>query len=131
MWANTNKMTFNTSKFEHLHFGQPEDISYTTPSGTQITNTGETRDLGITMSESLQFTNQIKNIVSKAKCMSGWIQRTFFNRQPGLMKILLKSLVISNLEYGAALWSPSTPGSIAMIENIQRNFTSKIISFKT
>ena len=30
LWATTNKMTFNSGKFEHLHFGQPEDISYTT-----------------------------------------------------------------------------------------------------
>ena len=61
-------------KFEHLRFGQPEDISYTTPSEGRITSTRAIRGLGITISESLQFTNHIKNMFSKVKQISGWIR---------------------------------------------------------
>ena len=46
------------------------------------------------------------------------------------MLTLLKTLVISKVEYASVLWSPSDQKNIANLENIQRRFTSKIAIFR-
>ena len=42
------------------------------------------------------------------------------------MMALFKSLVLSRLEYGCQLWSPTSVNQINAIENIQRKFTKHI-----
>ena len=54
------------------------------------------------------------------------VLRVFQSRQRSLMLTLLKSLVISLLEYFCQLWIPWTVKDIQAIEAIHRTFTYKI-----
>ena len=56
----------------------------------------------------------------------GWMLRVFQSRQCSLMLTLLKSLVISLLEYCCQLWNPWKAKDIQAIEAIQWTFTYKI-----
>ena len=55
-----------------------------------------------------------------------WILRTFDCRDQKSMTTLYKATVLPLLEYCSQLWCPNRTGDIRKIENIQRNFTSKI-----
>ena len=52
--------------------------------------------------------------------------RTFRKRSRATMMTIWKSLVQPKLDYCSQLWSPSDQASIALLEGVQRSFTSKI-----
>ena len=101
-------------------------VKYNTPSGTPIKRKHAVKDLGVTMQDNLRFDTHIQNIVTKGHQMSGWVLRTIKSRKTIPMKVLLKSLVISQLEYACPLWTGLSLGDIQQLESIQRSFTNKI-----
>ena len=132
-WAATNNMSFNESKFVALRYGNDKEIKeqtcYITGDGkTEITETKQTRDLGIIMSDSAKFTDHINKVAKEAKRLSGWILRTFKSRDITCMLTLYKSLILPKMEYCCQLWNPASIGEIETLESIQRSFTSKILS---
>ena len=58
--------------------------------------------------------------------MTGWILRTIHSRETTTMVTLLKSLVLSQLDYASQLWSSHLLKSIYLIEKVQRSFTKHI-----
>ena len=46
------------------------------------------------------------------------------------MKTLLQTMVVSQLEYGCVIWSPTDQQTIDEIESIQKDYTKKISIFK-
>ena len=76
-----------------------------------------------------RFAEHIKLIVEEAKKLSGYILRTFRTRERGPMVTLLKSLIISKLEYACVVWAPRERKLIKMIEDVQRKFTSRLGCF--
>ena len=73
-------MALNGDKFEHLHiennFHQIKP-RYTDPSGNIIEEKEHIIYLFVTVSNDLTWTKHIEEVVSKARTMSGWAQRTF------------------------------------------------------
>ena len=115
-------MTFNEAKFEGMAFGTGTRTShYQTPSGHDIVSKETIKDLGITMEKSLSFHTRI----------AGWALQTFRSRDITLMLTLLKSLVVSQMEYGCVVWSPYDQRNINLLESVQRRFTSKFSCFQT
>ena len=129
-WANRNKMKFNCNKFEAIDYHDKEQdetyFKYKTMNGNSIERKKQVRDLGITMSCDVMFTENIATMVKTAKRQSGWILRTFSSREPVLMLTLLKSLVIPLVEYCCQLWCPYKMSEIQKLEDVQRYFTRKI-----
>ena len=131
-WSDDNNFDFNEKKFEHLSYGRSDlETSYHTPNANPIKKNDPVRDLGVHFSPTGTFSEHIKIIVAEAKKISGYILRTFRTRERGPMLTLLKSLVVSKLEYACVLWSPTDKRSIRILENVQRRFTSKIGGFYT
>ena len=129
-WSTDNNMTFNDSKFELLRYGPNQDIkcstSYLRRDGEKIEEKEHVRDLGVTMSNSANFTEHIEKVVESARDMCSWILRTFKSRSPELMLTTWKSLVLPILDYCSQLWCPISKGEIRKLERIQQSFTRKI-----
>ena len=129
-WAHVNGMLFNEKKFDHMALGtQIRVVKYNTPSGTPIKRKHAVKDLGFTMQDNLWFDTHIQNIVTKGHQMSGWVLRTIKSRKTIPMKVLLKSLVISQLEYACLLWGPFNQKQINQLESVQKRFTSRFACF--
>ena len=79
------------------------------------------------MSASAKFDFHINTIIKAAQIMSAWVLGTFMTRKTLPMLILLKTLIVSKVEYASILWSPSDQRNIANIENIQSRFTRKMV----
>ena len=105
-WADKNNMEYNGDKFEGMQYGNNEPQAYTTPNLQNIDTQMQVNDLGVIMSKDLTFSLHINNIVAKGHRMSGWILRTVKSRRDDYMKRLLKTLVVSQMEYCCVLWSP-------------------------
>ena len=130
-WCSKNNMQLNEKKFESISIGQSDrNVSYITPSGEEIEIKHVVRDLGIEMQDNLTFNAHIITVATKGHKMENWILRTFISRNLTTMKILLKSIVVPQTEYGSVIWGPFDQGQINLLEKIQKRFTNKIAEFQ-
>ena len=129
-WARKNNATFNPGKFECVRYGRHAEIknstSYVSSNGSTIDSSENVRDLGVQMSSDATFTVHIENIVTSASRKCSWILRTFKTRDRAAMVTLWKALVAPTLDYCCQLWSPSKPGQITALENVQNYFSKRI-----
>ncbi len=131
-WATNNNMVFNSQKFNYLSFSSKVSITntsvhaYISPKMNLIDHVDHLKDLGIIMSSNCSFEQHIVELSKRCSSLSGWILRTFSSREPLLLMTLFKSLVLSRLDYGSQLWSPSKICQINMVERVQRAFTKHV-----
>ena len=124
-------MKLNPKKFELMTMGTnshlKESTKYRAPDDSEIVRKQSLKDLGVIMSEDASFDAHLESVVLKGKRMASWILRKFKRRDPPkIMKILLKQLVVSNMEYCSPLWSPTERGKIEKLEAVQKSFTRHI-----
>lgn len=129
-WAQQNNMVFNASKFELMRYVLgAEDVwnyQYSAPDGSPIEQKQQLRDLGVIMSDTAKFEDQIKAVVVKSKQQTGWIFRSFSTREAYPMLTLFRAMVLPLIEYCCQIWSPRTVGNIRLLESVQRTFTNRI-----
>ena len=125
-WAKTNIMVFNSQKFKYLSFSTNVSITsdyinaYVSPNLYVIDKVNNLKDLGIIMSSNCSFEQHIIKLCKRCTGLCSWILRTFSSRESTVMMTLFKSLVLSRLDYGSQLWSPTKIHQIIMIEKIQK-----------
>ena len=129
-WAEQNNMKFNGKKFEVIKYGTNKYSNqiYQQPNGEQIEEVEEIKDLGVLMSASATFENEVETAVLKSNRQAGWILRVFRTRKELPLMTLYRSLVRPHLEYCCQLWSPLRLGKIRRLESIQRSYTSRILN---
>ena len=127
-WASANNMKFNDKKFQAIRFYSlfNTEGNYVNSEGTDIQFTQNVKDLGILISDNLLFDDHIHALAAKGKQMAGWVLRTFFSRDPFLMKTCLKQLILPRIEYCCILWSPTSQALINLLESVQRFFTKRV-----
>ena len=109
-WTVINNMKLNEKKFELLRYGNDETFKlcthYYSPTDTLISEKEIVKDLGVLMSNSTTFKEQISAVIEKGKDMSSWILRTFQSRNKMEMLTLWKTLVLPIIEYCSILRLP-------------------------
>lgn len=83
-------------------------------------------DLGVIFDSTLKFYEHIHCIVKKAYSLLGLINRNFKYVNNNIFLILYKSLVRSQLEYSACVWSPWTIREMEEIERVQKRATKMV-----
>jgi hypothetical protein len=110
-------ITRNRNKFKYNYVINKE----------MINNVKEVRDLGITVTNSLNWDSQIKKMVNKASSKLGMIKRCLGYRVKQNIKIkAYTSIVRPHLEYCSMLWSYSSKKCLNTIERVQRRATCYI-----
>ena len=127
-------MTFNDTKFDLIRYGQntqlKETTAYTSNANTNIEAKSSTKDLGVTMSATAEFTEHIAGIVDTVKDLIAWILRSFKSRSRYVMLFLWKTIVIPRLDYCSQLWNPSKAYLITQLEELQKHFVKRIHGFQ-
>ena len=133
-WADSNNMKFNSTKFEVLRYGKNEEMKcgtmYFSAEDDIIEEKDVLRDLGVQMNNKATFDDHIIKVCQTVKQKSGWILRTFKTRSPQIMKHLWKQLVQPHVDYCSQLYMPESGGKLSDLENLQRNYTSRIPSVR-
>ena len=101
-------------------------IQYKTPSGEEIQSKDNIKDLGVIVSNDLNFNEHINKITTDCIVIMGMLSRTFETREREPMIMMFNSYLKSKLEYCCIIWSPNEQQYINKIEDIQRIFTRKI-----
>ena len=90
---------------------------------TILTETTIEKDLGIYISNNLEWDHHINTAIGKANKKLGLIKNSFEYLDEITLKLLYKSLVRPHLEYGASIWSPYWKKDIIKLESVQRRAT--------
>ena len=121
-------MAFNGEKFEYIKMGEKDlikqDYLYTVPNCCgSINDVNNLRDLGIIISDSGDYRDQIFKVVKKVKQRCGWISRTFVNNSINFKRFMWKTYVQGLLDYGSQVWCPVDIKLISHLETTQRMYT--------
>ena len=122
-WAKKWRMEFNVDKCKIMHIGKKNPKNVYTMNGTNLAETTEEKDLGVTIDCRLEFDRHIKNIVAKANRTLGMIRIAFTCLNKNMFLNLYKGLVRPLLEYCVQAWSPYKRKYIDLLEGVQRRAT--------
>ena len=122
-WARKWKMEFNVDKCKIMHIGNKNPRNVYSMNGTNLAETSEEKDLGVTIDCRLEFDRHIKNIVAKANRTLGMIRIAFTCLNKSMFLNLYKGLVRPLLEYCVQVWSPYKRKYVDLLEGVQRRAT--------
>lgn len=122
-WAKKWRMEFNVDKCKIMHIGKKNPKNVYTMNGTNLAETTEEKDLGVTIDCRLEFDRHIKNIVARANRTLGMIRIAFTCLNKNMFLNLYKGLVRPLLEYCVQAWSPYKRKYIDLLEGVQRRAT--------
>ena len=107
-----------------------ETRQYVTTEGRIMETSPYTRDLGVHVSDDCSWSYHVSKIACDARHMAGWVFGAFRDRSRVTMMTLYKSLIRSKVEYCCPLWNPSKIRDIQTLENVQKEFTKRILGLQ-
>ena len=96
--------------------------NYIIPAVSQI------RDLGIIITDDLDFGPHCKIITRNAIFAGSMIFKAFETRNTRFLVDMFKTYVRPKVEYAIEIWNPTQASLIDLVENVQRKFTKRIPS---
>ncbi len=135
-WSKKWKLNVNLDKCVVINIKRKVDNiqqSYTLSNSTEIKKlncVNNTKDLGVIMDETLSFKDHISEKIKKAYSMLGIIKRNFKKMDENTFIKLYKTMVRSQIEYAASVWSPYKKTVIYAIERVQKRATKMIRKYR-
>ena len=129
-WASERNLSFNESKFIHLRICSSSRVLQTSYSigGNPISTGSNHRDLGITMSSDLGWSNHIDSICRRAYTSLGLLKWHICTTSIAAKKLLYTSLIRAQLTFCFQIWRPQLIKDIIRVELVQRRVTKFIVS---
>jgi hypothetical protein len=91
-----------------------------------ISTVSKVRDLGVTFSSNLKFSDHCASIVSVAYPRAVCILKCFVSSEPNRLIKAFKAFVRPVLEYGSPIFSPFLKRDIQCVERVQKFFTRQL-----
>ena len=95
--------------------------------GHQVEQVSSFKLLGVTISADLSWRQHIHGIVSKAKCLLGFLYRVFGSSNRRCLSILYRSAVLPHLDYCSSVWDPPHKTHIQALERVQ-TFAARLVT---
>ena len=129
-WADKWQLQYNIDKCKVMHYGRTNnEYSYYIRDGTDnivMNVTQEEKDLGVTFTKNMKFSEHIAQTAKKANQILGVVKRSFKHMDEEVFINIYKSVIRSHLECNNKIWYPINKTDGEKLEKIQRRAT-KII----
>ena len=125
-WYDSNQLKIALEKCLLLQLGRHNEHREYTINTTKINPVHSVKDLGVLITNDLEFSNHCSVISKKAFQKCALIHKTFSYKSRDFLLALYKTYVRPQVEYCSTVWNPHLLRDINLIESVQRRFTRSI-----
>uniref|UniRef100_A0A8C3F5J5 Reverse transcriptase domain-containing protein n=1 Tax=Chrysemys picta bellii TaxID=8478 RepID=A0A8C3F5J5_CHRPI len=122
-WAKRNLMRFNKDKCRVLHLGQKNPMHCYRLRTNWLSGGSAEKDLGSTVDEKLDMSQQCTLVAKKANDTLVYIRRSIASRSREVITPLYLTLVRPHLEYCIQFWAPHYRKDVDKLERVQQRAT--------
>jgi len=123
-------MKFNRAKHKVLHLGWSNPKQRYRLGGEWLESSSEEKDLGVSVDERLNMTQQCVLAALKANYILGNIKGSVTSRSKAVILPLCSALMRHHLEYCIQFWRPQHKKDVELLEEVQRRATKMIRGLK-